>query len=164
MPTICLYHERQTDSTPVRRKIMKADQETEAAVLAVMDSWLSSYQKRDIQGLMRLVAPDEDVLLYGTGIDEKRIGPAQYRLQAERDWAQTEALAFDFAARHVSAAGPVAWVAGDGLGQGRVGGQTIAFPLRMTAVLEKRGDNWLIVQSHVSVPAAGQEEGNSVPV
>lgn len=142
---------------------MKADAQTEAAVLAVLDSWLASYQQRDIDALMSLVAPDEDLFLYGTGIDEKRIGPDQFRYQAERDWSQTEALSFNFDARHVSAAGPVAWVASDGRGQGRVGGQEIAFPLRMTAVLEKRGDRWLMVQSHVSVPAAGQEEGNSVP-
>lgn len=142
---------------------MKADAQTEAAVLAVLDGWLASYQQRDIDALMSLVVPDEDLFLYGTGIDEKRIGPEQFRYQAERDWSQTEALAFNFNAHHVSAAGPVAWVASDGLGQGRVGGQEIAFPLRMTAVLEKRGDQWLMVQSHVSVPAAGQEEGNSVP-
>jgi hypothetical protein len=34
----------------------------------------------------------------------------------------------------------------------------------MTAVLEQRGDEWLLVQSHVSLPAPGQEEGDSVPV
>ena len=142
---------------------MKADVSVEAAVSAVLNSWLEAYQNRDIDALMSLVAPDEDLFLYGTGIDEKRIGPAEFRFQAERDWSQTEALSFNFNIHQISASGPVAWVAGDGFGQGRAGGQTIAFPLRMTAVLEKRGDDWLMVQSHVSVPAAGQEEGNSVP-
>ncbi len=143
---------------------MKANTNTEAAVLAVLNKFMETYEKRDIEGLMSLVAPDDDLFLFGTGIDEKRIGPEQFKLQAERDWSQTEALAFNFTSHHVSAAGPVAWAASEGLGQGRVGGQEIQFPLRMTAVLEQRGDKWLLVQSHVSVPAAGQEEGDSVPV
>jgi ketosteroid isomerase-like protein len=144
--------------------IMKATAETESAVVAVMDRWLQSYERRDINGLMGLMAPDDDLFLFGTGIDEKRIGPDEVRLQAKRDWAQMEALSFNFASHHISEAGPVAWVASEGYGQGKVAGQEIQFPMRMTAVLEKRNDDWLITQAHVSVPAAGQEEGNSVPV
>lgn len=143
---------------------MKANAKTEAAVLAVLNKFMETYQKRDIEGLMSLLAPDDDQVMFGTGIDEKRIGRDQIRFQAERDWSQTEALAFNFTWHQVSAAGPVAWVASEGLGQGRVGGQEIEFPLRMTAVLEQRGDEWLLVQSHVSLPAPGQEEGDSVPV
>ena len=143
---------------------MKANAKTEAAVLVVVDKFMETYQNRDIEGLMALFAPDDDQVLFGTGIDEKRIGRDQIKFQAERDWAQTEALAFNFNWRQVSAAGPVAWLAAEGLGQGKVGGQEIEFPLRMTAVLEQRGDEWLVVQSHVSLPAPGQEEGDSVPV
>ena len=50
------------------------------------------------------------------------------------------------------------------MAEGEAGGEAIRFPLRMTAVLERRGGRWLMVQGHVSVPAAGQEEGDSVPV
>lgn len=143
---------------------MKANAKTESAVLAIMNRFLETYQQRDIDGLMALFAPDDDQILFGTGIDEKRIGRDQIRYQAERDWAQTEALAFNFNWHQISAAGAVAWVAAEGQGQGKVGGQEIEFPLRMTAVLEQRGDEWFLVQSHVSLPAAGQEGGDSVPV
>jgi ketosteroid isomerase-like protein len=105
-----------------RRKIMKANAKTEAAVLAVLNKFMETYQKRDIDGLMSLLAPDDDLFMFGTGSDEKRIGREQFKSQAERDWSQTEALAFNFTWHQVSAAGPVAWVASEGLGQGRVGG------------------------------------------
>jgi ketosteroid isomerase-like protein len=144
--------------------MMKANGKTESQVLAVLDKFLETYQKRDIEGLMGLFAPDDDQIMFGTGADEKRIGRDQIKFQAERDWSQTEALAFNLTWRQVSAAGPVAWVAAEGLGQGKVGGQKIEFPLRMTAVLEQRGDQWLLVQSHVSLPSPVQEEGDSVPV
>lgn len=143
---------------------MKANAKTEAAVLDVMNKFLETYQERDIDGLMAVFAPDDDQVMFGTGIDEKRIGREQIRFQAERDWAQTEALTFNFNWHHISAAGPVAWVASEGIGKGQAGGQTFEFPLRMTAVFEQRGDQWLVVQSHVSLPSPAQEEGDSVPV
>lgn len=143
---------------------MKADRKTETAILAVMDKWLQSYQERDIEGLMSYVSPDGDLFLFGTGIDEKRIGRDEFKAQAERDWAQTEALTFNLGECYISAAGPVAWVASEGTGSGKAGGQAFEFPFRMTAVFENRGDNWYMVQSHISLPAPAQETGDSVPV
>ena len=142
---------------------MKADKTTEAAILDVMNRFMESYRGRDLDGLLATTVPDEDLFLYGTGIDERRVGRDQFKQQAQRDWAQTEALDFQLGWHSISAAGPVAWVAADGLGQGRVAGQDLQFPMRMTAVFEQRDGEWLLVQSHISVPAAGQEEGSSVP-
>jgi ketosteroid isomerase-like protein len=143
---------------------MKADAKTEAAVLAVINKFTTTYQKRDIDGLMSTVGPDDDIFLFGTGIDEKRTGRDEFRLQAERDWAQTEALSFNLTWHTISAAGPVAWVAAEGLGKGKAGGQEFEFPMRMTAVLEQRGNEWFLAQTQISLPAPGQEAGNSVPV
>lgn len=142
---------------------MKADANTEAAVRDAMAKFLANYRKRDIDGLMSLIASDDDLFLYGTNIDEIRRGPQEFKQQALRDWTQTEELDFDLDLHTISSAGPVAWVAADGLGHGRVAGQDLQFPLRMTAVFEQRDGQWLLVQSHISVPSAGQEEGSSVP-
>ena len=143
---------------------MKANAITEAAVLGVLDKFMESYRQRDLEGLMSLLPPDDDLFLFGTGRDEKRTGREAFKFQAERDWAQMEALAFNFTWHRVSTAGPVAWVASEGLGQGKVGGQEFEFPLRMTTVLEQHDDEWRFVQMHVSLPASGQDEGDSVPV
>lgn len=142
---------------------MKANAKTEAEILDVLNRFLESYKERDIDKLMATFVPDEDLLLFGTGGDEKRVGPDEVRYQAERDWSQMEELSFNFPDYHVSAAGTVAWVATEGEGRGKAGGQDLRFPLRMTAVLEQRNGDWLVTQSHVSVPAGGQEEGSSVP-
>ena len=143
---------------------MKANAETEAAVMGTLNKFLETYRQRDIKGLMSLFPPDKDQVMFGTGADEKRIGRDEIKFQAERDWSQTEALDFNLNWIQVSAAGPVAWVAADGVGQGKAGGQEFLFPVRMTAVLEQRGDQWYLVQSHVSLPSASQDEGDSVPV
>ena len=143
---------------------MKANAQTEAAVLGVLGKFMECYQQRDMAGMLSLLSPDDDLFLFGTGIDEKRTGRAEFKLQAERDWSQMEALAFDFTWHRVSAAGPVAWVASEGLGQGQAGGQPFEFPVRMTSVWEQRGDQWFLAHSHFSLPAPSQEEGDSVPV
>jgi len=143
---------------------MKANEKTEAEVLTTVNNYLEAYQNRDIEAVLSLFAPDADQVHFGTGADEKRIGRDQIGFQVERDWSQTEALVFNITWHQISTAGPVAWIAAEGLGQGKAGGQVFEFPVRMTGVLEKRGNEWLLVHSHVSLPSPAQDEGDSVPV
>ena len=141
---------------------MKADTKTESAVMAVMNRMAECYTKRDLKGLLAVLAPDPDNVMFGTQADEKRVGLAEIQAQAERDWSQTEAGAIEYGWTLVSAAGSVAWVAADITFKAKVMGQELSLPGRLTAVLEKRGDQWLIAQSHFSLPAPGQE-GESFP-
>jgi ketosteroid isomerase-like protein len=142
---------------------MKADVKTEAAVKSVLDKVAEGYAKRDLALLQAAFAPDPDVVMYGTGADEKRIGLAEIQVQAERDWSQTEAAAVTFGWTSVSAAGSVAWVATDAALNLKAGGQDMNLPVRITFVLERRGEDWLIVQAHFSLAASTQVEGESFP-
>ena len=142
---------------------MKADSMTETAVKAVLDKVAEGYAKRDPALLLSAFAPDPDVVMYGTGADEKRIGQAEIQAQAERDWSQAESAAVTYEWVSVSAAGSVAWAATDASFNLKADGQQMSLPARITFVLEKRGEQWLIVQAHFSFPAAGQGEGESFP-
>lgn len=117
---------------------MKADAQTAKDVAAVVEKLTGAYKARKLDEMLACFAFDEDTVLIGTGADEKRIGPAQIRAQAERDWAQTENVEMDVAWRPVSAAGGVAWIFGDGAFRIRAGGQAMALPARVSMVLEKR--------------------------
>ena len=140
---------------------MKANSRTEREVKARITELADAYAKRDLKGTLACFAPDADVVLYGTGADEKRIGMEEIRMQVERDWAQTEQAAMAFEWISVSGAGKVAWVAVDGSFRFKANGQDGSFPARVSFVLEKRGARWLIVHAHFSTPAPGQEEGAS---
>jgi ketosteroid isomerase-like protein len=142
---------------------MKADAQTTAAVLAMLDEFNEAYKQRDLQRLLALFAPDPDLVFIGTGADEKRVGLAELRTQVERDWSQSESLYWEWGWSSISAAGSVAWVALDAVGHARVAGQEIHLPLRITAVLEQRGAQWFMVQAHASLPASEQAEGESIP-
>jgi hypothetical protein len=65
-----------------RRKTMKANGKTEAAVMEVVNQFNEAYARRDIDGLLALVAPDSDLVVLGTGADERRVGPAELKLQS----------------------------------------------------------------------------------
>ena len=140
---------------------MKADKNTEASVKDFLNQFAESYKGRDINDVLAFFAPD--VVAYGTGADEKRVGIAEMKAQFERDWAQSEAGSFSFGWTSISATGSVAWTASDVSFDATVGGEEFSFPGRFTSVIEKHGDKWLLVQAHFSFPAAEQEEGESFP-
>ena len=142
---------------------MKADAATEKAVLAAVHQFMEAYRLRDADRLMSHAVPDNDVILIGTGADERRVGPAEIRIQAERDWSQSDSATFDLNWTSVSAAGSVAWVAAEGVVRASAGGQEVTLPIRMTIVLEQRNGKWLLAQAHASFAAQEQAEGQSWP-
>lgn len=84
---------------------MKADAKTEAAVMDAFNTLWKAYETREGDRLSSMFVPDPDVLLYGTGADEKRIGLAEIKAQFERDWSQSEAASLRFDWHSVSTAG-----------------------------------------------------------
>ena len=142
---------------------MKADAKTEAEVMSVFNKMRESYAKRDLSGLVALFATDPDVVAIGSGADEKCVGPDQVRVQLERDFAQSEALTMNFEWISISAAGSVAWAAADCVFDVMASRKKMKLQGRLTAVLEKRGDRWLILQEHLSMPSGEQVEGQSFP-
>ena len=140
---------------------MRADANTEVAVMKAFNDLWASYEKRDWNTLSSLFVSDPDVSLYGTGGDEKRIGLHEIKAQAERDWSQSESASLKFSWHAVSAAGPVAWVMADGALHAKVDGQSVMMPVRLTTIFEQRQGKWLVAHFHVSMPAGEQTEGQS---
>lgn len=143
---------------------MKADPKVESEVMAVVTKHMEAYAKRQLDSALALWAKDPDVVAIGSGPDEKRVGPAELKVQLERDFAQSEAVSMELGWRSVSTAGSVAWMAANCLIRAKVNGQDISLPGRLTAVLEKRGNRWLFVQQHFSMPYGAQKVGQSFPV
>ena len=146
---------------------MKADTQTETAVMASLNEFCRAYQSRDLDGMVALLAPDPDLVVLGPGPDEEQrvgwvagsLGLAETQTQIERDWSQSEASSMEITWSAVSAASSVAWLAAHvtrrwtaGKEQGNISG-------RLTAVLEKRKGRWLLLQLHFSLPYGLKSEG-----
>ncbi len=142
---------------------MRADENTAAEVSETLEAYRLAWERRDLEGMVATLAPDADMTIIGTGGDERIVGLEDLRKQTERDWRQSDEATWQWQVRDISSAGPVAWTLIDGEIQARFASIRTAFPVRITTVLELRGDRWLIMQMHLSVPAAGQDVGESYP-
>ena len=109
------------------------------------------------------IEQDADVVMFGSGADERRVGKAAIRLQAERDWSQSDSLTLAYDWTSVSAAGPVAWASTELTVSVSSEGQSLTLPARFSVVCERRKDRWYIVQGHFSFPATEQAAGQSFP-
>ncbi len=142
---------------------MKPDAETEAAILASLDRFVEAWAHRDVQSALETFAPDDDVLIFGTGPDERRVGLEELRSQLERDYSQAEPATVTYQRTLISVRGPVAWMAVEAIVSWQTGGAEFNLPIRWTIVMEKRKGQWLWVHSHASAAASGQSEGQSFP-
>jgi class 3 adenylate cyclase/ketosteroid isomerase-like protein len=142
---------------------MRPDPRTEAEVKAVLARIVDAAERRDVDGAVALFATDDDVFLYGTGVDETRKGPAEVREQIQRDLSQSDASSWTLGQQSISSAGDVAWTAGDVLIRVVLDDRTVEFPHRMTLVLERRNQKWLVMQMHLSVSNGAQAIGQSFP-
>ena len=142
---------------------LKADQKTHDEVAVTLQGMFEAYAKRDLNGVLAFWAPDPDVLMIGSGADEKSVGLNQFTKSLMRDWNQSEKASINFKDIAVSAAGAVAWFATDVTFSGQINEEKFDLPGRLTGVMEKRDGEWLLVQMHFSVPSSEQAQGQSWP-
>jgi ketosteroid isomerase-like protein len=142
---------------------MQADTSTEAAVRKVLDQFIASYERGDVDGVVDTLVTGPDLVLLGTEADERRVGPAEVRAQFERDISQSSTRSLHLGWTSVSALGDVAWIAADLAIEMTADGRSTSFPVRLTAVLERRDGTWKIAQGHLSVADSSAPEGQSFP-
>jgi len=121
--------------------------------METLDDYLQSYVEGDIEGALAVFASDPDVVCIGTGPGEILIGPDEIRRQIECDFTGFETASYEWKWHSMSARGNIAWVASELVLRTRLrkGGKEWNPSLRFTAVMERREDKWLIVQSHASL-------------
>ena len=140
---------------------MRADPKIEAAVVNIVKQCFEAFTKKDLDSILALCTPDPDLVLIGTGGDEKGVGLAEIGTILGRAISQFKEASFEFGWYSVSAAGQVATLAADVTLYVKTGDRQITEQIRLTVVLEQRGDRWLIIQWHDSLPAAGQKAGQA---
>ena len=132
---------------------MKADATTVSNVMFVLTQFADAFHRRNINDLIRLFASDSDVVAIGSDADEKCVGIHEIKALFNRYFENFEALSLELRDTMISTAGQVAWVAADYTITLETGDQETTKYGRLTFVLEKRCDNWLILQIHHSVPS-----------
>ena len=142
---------------------MKADQRTQTEVTQTLKGMFEAYKRKDLQGVLSFWAPDSDIVVIGSGADEKGVGVAQFTESLKRDWAQADITVIGVKDFAVSAAGTAAWFSSELSFHGTIEGKEFDLPGRLTGVMERRGGKWLWVQMHFSMASSKQESGQSWP-
>jgi len=137
---------------------MYATASVEAQVMGVLREFADAYASRNKDRLLGLLCHENDVLLLGTGSEERNVGATAIWKQIRRDWEQTDTLRMRFGWRSVSMIGQVAWLATDCYLFVRAGYRNAEVPLRITAVMVQEEENWRIAQLHYSSPIGAESE------
>jgi hypothetical protein len=120
-----------------------------------------SYKKRDIETLLSLFTPKSN--MWGTGVDEYRIGLKQIEEQLKRDWSQSESAEVVIKSFVPNQQGD-AWAAALGEARITVAGKGHVFPdFRGTITVENQNGSWKILHMHASFPDYRNAEKNSFP-
>lgn len=142
---------------------MEASKEIVSAVHEILKNMAQAYLDKDLEGMMQLYVPDPDLVAIGAGRDEWVKGLGELKIGYNRDMTQADKIEVDFEDVTVSSSGNVAWVSARMAMDVNVENNELTIFGRLSMVLEKREDKWLIAHLHFSVPDE-QEEGKSYPV
>lgn len=120
------------------------------------------YKDRDLSFLLNLFT--KDVNLWGTGIDEYRVGLNQVAEQLQRDWSQSEKSEIEIV---ILVPTPVEsnWTAAICNAKITINGEEHKFEhLRGTVIVRKEDNAWKISHMHASFPDIRNAENGSFPI
>jgi ketosteroid isomerase-like protein len=129
---------------------MRARAEAKWGVLKAVDGLLDAMANGRHRDSVAAFSGDEDAMLLGPEPGEVAIGPAALSAFFAELYARPERLIFDLPERRVSGVGAVAWLTGEGSYRLSTGGPEK--PFRLTVVLERRRQAWLIQLFSASEP------------
>ncbi len=128
----------------------------------LLKQFCEGYKSRDLKALLQLFTKNTN--MWGSGLDEYRVGLKEVEEQLKREWSQSEkgeitVLSF------VPAPADALWSAA--LCQAKItiaGREHIFEHLRGTIVIEKENGAWKISHMHASFPDYRNPENGSFPV
>ena len=120
------------------------------------------YKNRDLPFLLNLFTKYTNV--WGSGLDEYRVGLKQVEEQFHRDWSQSEQGTIEIV-HFVPAPDHALWAAAVCNAKITIEGQEHVFEhLRGTLTVEKEDGAWKIAHMHCSFPDYRNAENSSFPV
>lgn len=132
------------------------------SVDSFMKAFIQAYEKRDLNTLMQFYAPNAVVI--GTGKDEILQGREQIKSSFKRDLDQSNNATISMTPIAVTIQNNIAFASYHLMVDVKLpNNKSFQSPLRFSVGLVKHDKSWLLVQTHLSAPLAGQDEGQAFP-
>ena len=147
------------NNQPIEKKAeVDIDREIEKVAL-VLEKYVIANERQDIDLVHNVWAAEPDIVVFGTNSDEKLIGwnAIKNAMEVQFNSFEDTYISIHDQIINVDEMGQTAWFSEIVNYNYIYQGETMQFEgLRFTGVLQKFGDDWLIVQSHMSIPGASQ--------
>ena len=131
---------------------MNIDSQVITEISIFIEKFIKAYPKNDVDEYLALFAKDENLVVFGTG--EKWVGYEDYKSAPQKDKDKFGEISITFDWKKINYHGQITWFAAEVTVNLIIGGQKVGVPARVTGVLKKKGDEWLIIQGHISSPAS----------
>jgi ketosteroid isomerase-like protein len=119
-----------------------ANAETKWGVLKVLNALIDHIANGRLNETMGCFSDDADVALFGSERSDSSLGPLAIRQHMAVVFAQPYRVLFDLEPGKVCAHGHVAWLTAEGTY--RLSTEDVSRAYRLTAVFERRRDQWLV--------------------
>jgi ketosteroid isomerase-like protein len=128
-----------------------------AKVKTALDGWIRAFETEDMELLSKVVSHEPDIVAIGTDTGEYFIGWEAFKESQQRWFDTTETAEISVRKQRIKVhkSGEVAWFSQFLDWKVKAKEEEFTFEgARMTGVLEKQNDDWVIVQLHGSAPLA----------
>ncbi len=129
---------------------MNADRQTESEIKALIEAAWERYAQKDLEGVLALWTTDPDLMVVGVRGDTICNGQIEWRDALLDQFEQLRDPKVSVEWHGVSAAGNVAWSTAIIRIENTMHGERVVLPTHQTAVCERRGGTWRIMQAHSS--------------
>ena len=131
---------------------MNTDSQVITEINNFIEKFIKAYPKNDVDEYLSLFAKDENLVVFGTEDGEKWVGYEDYKSAPQKDKDKFGEISITFDWKKINYHGQIAWFAAEVTVNLIIEGQKVSVPARVTGVLKKEGDEWLIKQGHISSP------------
>jgi uncharacterized protein (TIGR02246 family) len=128
--------------------------QVETEIRNLLEKHSDAYARKDIPALMSCYSQDADMVNVGSSDNEVYIGATELQKAFETFFGQVRTVGIEYAGIRLTIKQPLAWLYADVPVNVKMDQGEINRKGRMTAVLEKRDNRWLFVQTHFSFPVA----------
>lgn len=127
-----------------------------AAVSQVLEKYVTANQTKDMNLVKEIWSNDDNIVIFGTDLDEKLVGWSQIQEIIKKQYQTIDQSYISVNDQNitVSQTGKTAWFSEILEYNFIFDGKPVSYEnVRFTGVVEKMGEQWKIVQSHLSIPA-----------
>ncbi len=122
-------------------------------VVKVIKGVFQAQMNRDMEKCLSFFQDAEDLLVLGTDMNEVRVGKNELRIQIEQDFSDTTKIETVIDKAWTRISGDVAWITALLTKHTEyTNGKSIDKPQRLTAILVRNNEKWLISHWHKSDP------------